>query len=81
MMEGHALLKLVLLDVMEQNHPARWAIAGDSDGDVSPTRAAIELGTTRGYSKYGDTLKLLTMPIQQMEPLGESDYASVPENY
>lgn len=52
-----------VLEVMEENHPARFAIRGDNHEDVSPTRAAIELGLTRGYSKFGDMLKLLAKPI------------------
>ena len=53
-----------VLEVMEDNHPSRYAIRGDKDEDVSPTRAAIELGLTRGYSKYGDTLRLLARAIR-----------------
>lgn len=52
-----------VLEVMEDNHPARFAIRGDNNEDISPTRASIELGMTRGYSKFGDTLKLLARPI------------------
>lgn len=56
-----------VLGVMEDNHPARYAIRGDRDEDVSPTRAAIELGLTRGYSKYGDTLRVLAMSVHSPE--------------
>ena len=59
---------------MEDNHPARFAIRGDRDEDVSPTRAAIELGLTRGYSKYGDTLRLLARPVMTAETIGEPTY-------
>lgn len=51
---------------MEENHPARMAIDSDNGGDVSPTRAAIELGTTRGYSMYSDRLRLLAEPIKRI---------------
>ena len=63
-----------VLQVMEDNHPARYAIRGDKDEDVSPTRAAIELGLTRGYSKFGDTLKVLAQPIVAHQEPGESTY-------
>lgn len=59
---------------MEQNHPARMAINGDNDGDISPTRASIELGTTRGYSMYADRLRLLATPIQTAKDVGEPTY-------
>lgn len=63
-----------VLQTMEENHPARFAIRGDREEDVSPTRAAIELGLTRGYSKYGDTLRLLGEPILTAEAIGEPTY-------
>lgn len=74
MLEKHALLRLVM-DTMEQEHPARFALNGDNTGDISPTRAGIELGMTRGYSKYSDTLKLLAVPMRAPQPLPETDYA------
>lgn len=64
---------------MEDAHPARFAIRGDREEDVSPTRAAIELGLTRGYSKYGDTLKLLARPIASAADVGEPTYADPPK--
>jgi hypothetical protein len=63
-----------VLALMEDNHPARYAIRGDRDEDVSPTRAAIELGLTRGYSKYGDTLRLLARPLISSESAGPPTY-------
>lgn len=53
------ILQLVL-QVMEENHPARMTIRADKDDDLSPTRAAVELGVTRGYSMFADRLRLLT---------------------
>lgn len=63
-----------VLQVMEENHPARYALLGDNNADVSPTRASIELGVTRGYSRYGDTLRLLAEPIKKMADIGEPTY-------
>jgi hypothetical protein len=68
-----------VLQVMEDNHPARYAIRGDRDEDVSPTRAAIELGLTRGYSKFGDTLRILARPVLAQETAGETTYEPVKE--
>jgi hypothetical protein len=63
-----------VLQTMEENHPARYAIIGDRNEDVSPVRAGIELGMTRGYSKYGDTLRLLARPIAASVSIGEPSY-------
>ena len=69
------LLRLVVFDVMKSAHPARYKVTGDNNGDVSPTRAAIELGTTRGYSRYADTLEFLAVPIKDTnQDLGETQY-------
>jgi hypothetical protein len=68
-----------VLQVMEDNHPARFAIAGDNNDDVSPTRAGIELGLTRGYSKYGDTLRLLAEPKRKIGDIGETTYDKPPK--
>lgn len=67
------------MQVMEENHPARFAIRGDATEDVSPTRAAIELGLTRGYSKYGDVLLLLATPIATTQQVGETTYEPPPK--
>lgn len=74
MLDNHGLLQLVL-QVLEEEHPARFALNGDNTGDISPTRAGIELGMTRGYSKYSDTLKLLAIPMRAPQPLPETDYS------
>jgi hypothetical protein len=63
-----------VLQVMEENHPARFVVHGDNNGDISPTRAGIELGTTRGYSMYGDRLRLLAEPIKRPADVGETTY-------
>lgn len=73
MIDNHGLLRLVM-DTMEQEHPARFALNGDNTGDISPTRAGIELGMTRGYSKYSDTLKLLATHMKAAQPLPETTY-------
>jgi hypothetical protein len=68
-----------VIQVMQDNHPSHFAIRGDKDEDVSPTRAAIELGLTRGYSKYGDTLILLAKPVLVAQAAGEPTYEPPPK--
>lgn len=63
-----------VLELMEMNHPARFALNGDKNEDISPTRASIELGVTRGYSRYGDTLRLLAVRKMKPADLGEPTY-------
>ena len=65
----------IVLAVMQDNHPSHFALAGDRDEDISPTRASIELGLTRGYSKYGDTLFLLAKRKVKLVDPGEPTYA------
>ncbi len=77
-MATNGILQAVL-QTMEENHPARFAIVGDKEDDVSPTRAAIELGLTRGYSKFGDTLRLLSVPVQAAGQIGETSYEEPPQ--
>lgn len=72
-LQTNGILQLVL-GLMEENHPARFALNGDRNEDVSPTRAAIELGVTRGYSKYADILKLLARPKIVATDPGPSTY-------
>lgn len=63
-----------VLETMEEEHPARHAITSDNNGDLSPTRANIELGMTRGYSLYAERLRLLSKPIQPVSSLPEPSY-------
>ena len=73
----NAILQRVL-EVMEENHPARFTLTPDNGGDISPTRANIELGLTRGYSKYGDTLRLMGNPLQKAADIGPTEYLPPP---
>lgn len=67
------LLQLVM-ECLENGHPAQHAIQPDVQEDVSPTRAAIELGVTRGYSMVIGRIKLLGVPMRAPEVLPESEY-------
>jgi hypothetical protein len=75
---NHILQKV--LEVMNDNHPAHFAIPGDGNSDVSPTRAAIELGLTRGYSKYHETLLLLARRELKSKDVGETTYDKPPDD-
>ena len=77
-LQTNGILQAVL-QVMEENHPSRFALHGDNNDDVSPTRAAIELGLTRGYSKFGDTLRLLADPLVGPANLPEPTYEPPPQ--
>lgn len=68
------LLKTVI-QVLEDWHPAKMAINLDNDGDISPTKAAFELGTHKGYSRAIETLKQLGVPSAKPQPLPEPDYS------
>src|SRR5262245_49493703 len=72
---GESSILQIVLAVMEENHPARMAIRRDNDNDLSPTMATLELGLTRGYSKYGDSLRLLGNPIAPVENIGPPTYS------
>lgn len=68
-----------MLQVLDENHPDHFALLPDNDGDIKETRALIELGLTRGYSKYRDTLKILAERRQKPRDVGESTYAKPEE--
>jgi hypothetical protein len=52
-----------VIEVLEEAHPTRFAVHTDIQDDLSPTKAALQLGETRGYSKVLNTLKVLAQPI------------------
>lgn len=74
----NGILQLVL-QVMEENHPARMTIRADKDDDLSPTRAAVELGVTRGYSMFADRLRLLSNFKPTPENMPETTYDPPPK--
>jgi hypothetical protein len=63
-----------VLGCMNDNHPAHFAIHGDKNEDVSPVRAGIELGLTRGWFKYSDTLFLLAKRKMATPGAGQTTY-------
>lgn len=76
-LQTNTILQQVLA-VLDDNHPAKDAVPGDANDDVSPTRAAIELGATRGYSKYQVRLKILAVQLPGPTNVGETTYAEPP---
>lgn len=74
---NHILQKV--MEVMNDNRPDNFAIQGDGNSDVSPTRAAIELGFTRGYSKYHETMLMLARRTRKSRDIGETTYDPPPK--
>jgi len=72
-LKNNKLLNLVL-EAVTTDHPANHALVGDTNEDVSPTRAAIELGLTRGYSMVLGRIRLLGWPILGQEGMPPSEY-------
>lgn len=68
-----------VLETLDENHPAQMTLRGDNNEDVSPTRAAIELGVTRGYSLYAQRLRLLAVQLAPQQSPGEPTYQPQPE--
>jgi hypothetical protein len=64
------------MSILDDGHPAHHALNGDKNEDVSPTRAAIELGVTRGYSMALDRIRMMGVPSKIPEPMPESEYTS-----
>jgi hypothetical protein len=73
-LKNNRLLQLVL-EAIENGHPARHAMNADANEDISPTRASIELGVTRGYSMVMERIRFLAMPIPTQEGLPQSEYS------
>jgi hypothetical protein len=72
------LLALVL-NAIESDHPANFAVNSDAQEDVSPTRAAIELGVTRGYSMVLGRIRLCGLELREAEGPPESEYGPLEE--
>ena len=77
----NGLLQLVI-EVLAEAHPTRFPVSTDMQDDLSPTKAALQLGETRGYSKVLNTISALAIPVKRPADLGEPQYAApVPECY
>lgn len=57
----------LMLEACESAHPIRKAPPENSNRDVSPTSAAIELGIQKGYQAYPDNLRCLVVPLSDTE--------------
>ena len=63
-----------VLEVLEEAHPTRFPVHTDLQDDLSPTKAALQLGETRGYSKCLNTIRALANPLQASQPMPEPTY-------
>jgi len=68
-----------VLSVLEDAHPSRFPIHTDLQDDISPTKAAVQLGETRGYSKVLNTLRVLAMPWPASADPGAPTYEPPPQ--
>jgi hypothetical protein len=68
-----------VIQVLEDGHPTRFSVHTDIQDDLSPTKAALQLGETRGYSKVLNTIRLLAQPVRKATGPGEPTYEPPPE--
>lgn len=73
-LKNNKLLDL-MLEAVATDHPANHALTGDISEDISPTRAAIELGVTKGYSMLLGRIRICGRPLATQEGMPESEYA------
>ena len=64
-----------VLEVLEDCHPTRQPVSTDLNDDLSPTKAALFLGQTRGYSQVLNTIKILAQPLRDPQQPGQPTYA------
>jgi len=67
-----------VLEVLNDSHPSRFAVHTDIQDDLSPTKAALELGFTRGYSAVLNTIRTLADPKRVSESVGPPSYEKPP---
>ena len=54
---------VAVMEVLEEAHPNRFPVHTDIQDDLSPTKAALQLGEARGYSKVLNTIRVLATPV------------------
>jgi hypothetical protein len=64
----------VVIQVLEDAHPNRFPVHTDVQDDLSPTKAALQLGEARGYSKVLNTLRYLAQPEKRVLDIGQPTY-------
>ena len=74
----NGLLQLVL-EVLQAAHPDRFPVHTDLNDDISPTKAALQLGETRGYSKALNTIAKLAEPVALVQNAGPPTYEPHPK--
>jgi hypothetical protein len=68
-----------VIQVLEEAHPTRFSVHTDIQDDLSPTKAALQLGETRGYSKVLNTMRILAQPMQEISGPVEPTYSKPPK--
>ena len=68
-----------VLEVLNDSHPSRFAVHTDIQDDLSPTKAALELGFTRGYSTVLNTIRILAQPARVNVDIGTPTYSEPPK--
>lgn len=68
----------LVIQVLEDAHPCRFPVKTDIQDDLSPTKAALDLGFTRGYSAVLNTIRALAEPISIAADVGEPTYSPEP---
>ena len=68
-----------VMEVLENSHPSRYPVHTDVHEDLSPTKAALELGFTRGYSAVLNTIRVLALPKSVALDPGEPTYEPPPK--
>ena len=76
-LQTNGILQLVL-EVLEESHPARFAAPTDINDDISPTKATLMLGQTKGYSSVLTTIRLLAVAVRPTVDIGEPTYEKPP---
>jgi hypothetical protein len=63
-----------VIQVLEDAHPNRYPVHTDIQDDLSPTKAALQLGEARGYSKVLNTIRYLAQPEKRVSDIGQPTY-------
>src|SRR5262245_28308630 len=69
-----------LLEMLQDEHPARFSAPTDINDDLSPTKATLLLGETKGYSRALNNILAAARPLIAAQAMPEPTYAKpIPE--
>ena len=68
-----------VIEVLESEHPSRFPVQTNMQDDISPTKATLDLGFTRGYSAVLNTIRILAKPVETSISVGEPTYEAPPK--